>query len=133
MKKAVISSLFALSILSVAADFYYENGQKVEVSKLYEKRSVEQNASIKKVTYYKTSKGHKVGVLNEILVQCKTGINCKELLNKYDIASVTALSDTIFLVNIATDQNVFEISQKLYEDKDVELAHPNFVKEKKRR
>lgn len=133
MKKTVVSLLFTLSIASVAADFYYENGQKVEVTKLYEKRSLEQNSSIKNVTYYKTSKGHKIGVLNEILVQCKIGVNCKELLKKYDVSLVTTLSDTIFLVNIAKDKNVFEVSQELYEDNDVELAHPNFIKEKKRR
>lgn len=133
MIKSIFIPLIGLTAFGFATDFYYEGGQKIEVTKLYESRSFEHNDSIRSVEYYKTSRGHKVGVVNEILVQCKSNVNCEELLKKHDVLAVTALSDTIFLVSISEDKNVFEMSQGLYEDSGVEIAHPNFVKEKRRR
>jgi hypothetical protein len=128
MKKQIVLSLLALTIVGCANDFYYENGKKVEVTKLKEKRN---NRS--ETTYYKTSSGHKVGVTDEILVQCSASKDCEKVLEKYKLSAVSRLSDEIFLVKITKDKNIFEISQKLYEDANITSAHPNFLKTKKRR
>jgi len=133
MKKEIIMGLIGLSLLTEASDFYYENGKKVDVVKV-EKTNTQQKKSIgTEVEYYQTSKGHKVGVKNDILVECKENKDCKKVLSAYETLSVEALSDTIFMVTIAKDKNVFEFSQKLYTDKDITIAHPNFRKEKGRR
>lgn len=128
MKRAVILSLFALTVMGCASDFYYEKGQKVDVTQLKEQRDSKDS-----VTYYKTSTGHKVGVTNEILVQCKADVNCTDVLAKYETLSVSNLSETIFLVSVDQEKNVFEVSRTLYDDRDIEMAHPNFVKAKERR
>ena len=128
MKLKLLMPLLALTIAGCASNFYYEEGEKIEVIQLKEKRS-----SIDNVTYYKTSKGYKVGVNNEILLQCVEATDCKEILSKYALISITSLSDKILLVKVSEDENVFEMSQKLYEDKSIEFAHPNFIKVRKRR
>ncbi|MCH9741354.1 MAG: hypothetical protein K0U38_11040 [Epsilonproteobacteria bacterium] len=128
MRKTILLPILALTVVGCAGDFYYENDKKVEVTKVAEKRDNKSN-----VTYYKTSNGHKVGVTNEILVQCKADVDCTKVLSKYETLSVSNLSDTILLVTVATEKNVFEVSQTLYNDADIEVAHPNFIKEKVRR
>ena len=127
MKNKIIIPFLALTIVGYAGDFYYEHGKKVEVTKLSKKRA---NSS---VTYYKTSKGHKVGVKSDILVQCEEGIDCQSLLVAQKLEKVTRLTDKIFLVTIAKGKNVFEWSQKLYENEKIKIAHPNFIKTKRRR
>jgi len=133
MKKKIIMSLIGLSLLTEASDFYYENGKKVEVVKIEKSHKQQKKSSGTEVEYYKTSKGHKVGVKNDILVECQEDADCQEVLSAYETLSVEALSDTIFMVTIAKDKNVFEFSQKLYEDIKIKIAHPNFRKEKRRR
>lgn len=133
MIKSTSILLIGLTVTGCATNFYYENDQKVEVTQLHESRSYDGNNSKKSVDYYKTSTGHKVGVTNEILVQCKTNVDCKKVIKEYEPLSIVALSDSIFLVSITEDKNVFEMSQILYSHDEIKLAHPNFIKEKKRR
>ena len=129
MTKTIIIPLLGLTIVSSANDFYYENDKKIEVSKLIEKRDMK-NPNF---SFYKTSNGHEVGVNSEILVQCEEGVECQPLLVAQKLEKVTKLTDKIFLVTIATGENVFKWSQKLYENESIKIAHPNFLKRKKRR
>ena len=133
MKKKIMMSLIGLSLLTEASNFYYENGKKVDVVKIEKVNMQQKKSNAVEVEYYKTSKGHKVGVKNDILVECKENKDCKKVLSVYETLSVEVLSDTIFIVTIANDKNIFEFSQKLYTDKDIAIAHPNFRKEKGRR
>lgn len=128
MKIKLLMPLVALTMVGCASDFYYENGKKIELSKVKEKRENSND-----ISYYKNAEGRKLGVKNEILLQCVVAKGCKEVLAKYELDSVSALSDKIFLVKVSEDKNVFEMSQKLYEDEAIEIAHPNFIKTKKRR
>ena len=125
MKKIALIMLFAISLQ--AADFYYEYGKKVMIVKTYEGRDA------KGVKYYKNSLGKKIGVKDEIIVQCKEGISCRENLGKYPVGEVSRLSDRMLLVKVPKDENIFELSQKLYEDDSIAFAHPNFIKERSRR
>ena len=128
MIKRVFIPIFLLIVVGNATEFYYENGKKVEVTKLKEQRDKRDN-----VTYYKSSKGHKIGVKDDILVQCRADIDCTRVLSKYETISLLSLSDKIILVTISKDKNIFKFSQKLYEDEDIAIAHPNFIKVRKRR
>ena len=133
MKHKIFLSLVGLTLLGCASDFYYENGKKIELEKLEPtevQQKIAQNDTLK---YYKTVNGHKLAVKNDILVECKEKVNCREVLSFYPLVSIKALSERIFLVEVAKDKNVFEVSQKIYEDSDVKIAHPNFRKAKRRR
>jgi len=118
MKKEIILGLIALTFVANATDFYYENGKRVGDSN---------------ISYYKTSKGHKIGVKNDILVECKEEVDCKSVLSNYETLTISALTDTIFIVTIPKDKNIFEFSQNLYENLNIKIAHPNFRKIKRRR
>ena len=127
MKNKIVISLIAMSILVNADNFYYENGNIVEVSEMRQSRD---NNGIK---YYMSSKGNKIGIKNDLLVECVDDVNCSSILSKYDTTSIKNITDTIYLVTIDNSKNIFEFSQKLYLDNNIKIAHPNFRKEKKRR
>jgi len=133
MKKEIIIGLIGLTLIGNASDFYYENGKKIEVVEIEKSDSKQKKRSSSEVKYYKTAHGHKVGVKNDILVECNEGVNCENILSSYSLLSMSALSDTIFIVTIAKGENVFKFSQKLYSDAKIKLAHPNFRKNKRRR
>ncbi len=133
MKNKVLISLVGLTLLGCASDFYYDNGKKIKVTEIEATKVQEKKASDSKLKYYKTSKGHTVGVKNDILVECHEKVDCRKVLSTYEIVSLNPLSETIFIIKIANNKNVFEFSQKLYEDENVKIAHPNFRKEKRRR
>ena len=122
-------SIFFSIAASANTNYYYNNGKKIEVNKLQERRVV-QNES---VTYYQTAQGYKIGVSNEIIVKCSDGVNCIQLLQQKGFTDISSLSKELFLLKVDLNDDVFAISNTLHEDKNISFAHPNFLKEKKRR
>ncbi|SFV50616.1 hypothetical protein MNB_SV-6-1816 [hydrothermal vent metagenome] len=122
-----ISLLMVLALSLQAGDFYYEYGKKVMITKSYESRD---SSGIK---YYENSLGKKIGVKDEIIIKCVEGKSCQDALKRYNIISVSRLSPTMLLVKVPKDENIFTLSQKLYEDSSIEFAHPNFIKKRTRR
>jgi len=127
--KIILLILLGIFSISYANESYYKNGKLVELKSSYSSRSFD-SSSIK---YYKTLGGNKVGVKNQLLVQCREGINCLKLLNTFNLSNYSKISDKIFVVNITNSNNVFSVSRALFESKDVVFAHPNFIKAKRKR
>jgi hypothetical protein len=126
MKKINLLVLLSLSLYS--SDYYFEYGKKVELTKAKDYRS----EGVGGVDYYITQYGNRVGITNELIVKCEHS-NCTEILGKYNLTNITSLSDSLFLVKLENNENIFEISQKLYLDKNITFATPNFTKTKKMR
>ena len=80
-----------------------------------------------------TDHGHKVGVTNELIVQCESDVNCTEVLKNHSLKNISRLSKTLFLAEVNKGVNIFKVSQKLHDDKNILFAHPNFKKTIKRR
>jgi hypothetical protein len=129
MKRHIILIFIGLSLIACADDYYYEYGKKIKVTQTHQHRAVNNS----NINYYVTENGHKVGVTKEIIVQCEENIDCQATLNKYHLKKVSKLSDKLYVIKIQDDKNIFEFSQKLYNDSDIKLAHPNFIKNRKRR
>ncbi len=129
MKIELLLLLASLSITACASanDFYYEYGKKVQLTKLKEQRSNTQ------VTYYQTQNGHKVGVKDEIIVQCQENTNCLDTLTDYSLTNISKLSDEMYLIKLNDKSKLFKLSQKLHNEESIKFAHPNFLKEKKKR
>jgi len=125
MNKIILVLLFSLVIK--ADDFYYEYGKKVMIVKSLGSRD---NSGIK---YYENSLGKKIGVTDEIIFQFVDGNSSMDILKKYNITKIDKLSDKLYLIKVPKKQDIFELSQRLYEEKSIEFAHPNFIKERKRR
>ena len=139
--KIILLILLGLFSISYANESYYKNGKLVELQNIYSS-SEANDLSIKyykksfndlPIKYYKTVTGNKVGVTDQLLVQCSKSINCPELLDTFDLLNYSKLSDTIFIVTIENGDDIFSVSKSLFESKKVEFAHPNFIKEKRRR
>ena len=126
-----VISLILLGVLSTsyANESYYKNGKLIKLQNIYISRSINRSG----IDYYKTANGQKVGITDEILVQCKEGISCSKLLHDFNLKSYSKLTDRIFIVKIEDYDSIFDISRKLFESGNVEFAHPNFIKERQRR
>ena len=133
MKKQIIISLLGLSVLANGGDFYYNNGKKIELTELEVSQTIGHRVLNNRTKYYKTSTGKKIGVRDDILVECEKGKDCKEVLSRYETTDISQLSDSIYIVKISSDKNIFEFAQKLYSDSDIKVAHPNLRKTKSRR
>ncbi len=120
----IMSILFSL----YGGDYYYEYGKRVELFKVTQARAQNSN-----VTYYETASGSSVGLKNEVIFKCGVDIDCREVVAKYNFTSISKLSDTLYLVKLLNGEDVFEISQKLHKEKDIEFAQPNLVKKRYRR
>ena len=133
MKKQIIISLLGLTMLTNASEFYYANGEKVELTQIEVTETVGKRVLNSRTKYYKTATGKSVGVRNDILVECVSDKDCEKVLSKYETTDVSQLSDSIYIVKIALDKNIFAFAQKLYDDSDIKIAHPNLRKIKSRR
>jgi len=96
-------------------------------------RSVDNTSNDTGLEYFTTKHGQKIGITDEILIKCKDGIDCTELLSRFNLEGVSKITDTIFLVKISDTNDMFSLSRELFETGDVEFAHPNFVKERRLR
>lgn len=128
MKKITLSFLLISMPLLQASEFYYAYDKKVKLTEIKEKRN-----TTKGIKYYQTTQGKEVGVTDEIIVQCKETVNCLKLLESQGFSNVSKLSSILFLVKVAKDENIFTVSQKLYKQNEIVLAHPNFIKQRTRR
>ena len=118
-----------ISSISYANESYYKNGKLVELQNTHSKRSFSDSS----INYYKTVSGKKVGVTNQLLVQCKASVNCTELLYSFSLVNHAKLSDKIFVIKIENGDNIFSVSRALFESKKVEFSHPDFIKERRKR
>ncbi len=121
--------LFCFTLSGFSNDFYYNNGKKVEVYKLNKNRVINN----KNIKYYQTKLGEKIGVSNDILVKCHDNINCKEYLKRFNFIVIKNITDTIFLITISDDQDIFKQSVILYDDNNIKFAHPNLLKKRRKR
>ena len=128
MKLALLIFLGIFSISS-ANESYYKNGQLVELQNTYSSKSYKSSS----INYYKTTAGKKIGVTDQLLVQCKASVDCPKLLDTFNLLNYSKLSDKIFIVKITNGDNVFSVSRALFESQKVEFAHPNFIKERRKR
>jgi hypothetical protein len=123
----LLISIVLLSFTACADSYYYEYDKKVQLTKL------PQNDLHNHITYYQTPSGERVGVPQEIIVQCNPHIDCKERLSHYPIKKIEKLSDNLLLLKVANSIDILKLSQKLYHDRDIKFAHPNFIKSRKKR
>lgn len=114
--------------LTLFADdvYYYEYGKKVQLTKLKENRS-------SNVVYYENSAGQKIGVKNQVLVKCESNDKCKKIFDKYNLTEIENLTSSIVLIKLKQNEDPFELSQKLYLEDGISIAHPNFVKKRHKR
>ena len=126
----IIMILFVSFVLS--DQFYYDRGKKIYLKVVNESQS---NIRLLQdtTTYYTNSAGIKLGVDDTLIITLKNNKSIESLLDKYNLVLIQALSNTIYLVQVKDNAKIFEISNKLYHEINVQSAIPNFTKKIKLR
>ncbi len=123
LTKLLIISVFLATFSNASTLYYYEQGIKVDVTKL---ETYTQN------DYYKNSKNQKLGVNNTIIVKFLNAIDISNIESKYDVSLDKMLSNNTYVFDVHAN-NVFDTSSKIYEEENVEFSNPNFIKQRRRR
>lgn len=119
----LIIMTFFTTLSNASALYYYEEGVKVDVTKL---------DTYTQYDYYQNSNNQKVGVNNTIIVKFSSNIDVSDIESKYDVSLDKILSNNVYVFDVNSN-NVFTTSSKIYEDENVEFSNPNFIKQRRRR
>lgn len=122
--KYIIVTLVALSTIGCAnSTYYYQNGKKQKLE------PIKQNArSIQTHDYYKTPNGTEVGVNDTILVKFYNTSNLFEYAKELNFNIIEEIAPKLFKIQVANRSLTTQVANTLYEKKDVEFAHPNFLR-----
>jgi len=129
MKKNIIF-LTVLCFANASDDFYYQNHKKVfltpiETAQKFQK--IDSNQT-KKINYYKTDKGHTVGISKELIVKVEKEKALDSLVEKYQLIFKKKLAQKLYLVELNSTEKTLDICNKLYQENSVSYTHPNFLK-----
>lgn len=129
--KYIFLLLFTTSIFS--SQIYYEYGEKVQLVPHTLKKSESLTKGNNSIKYYKKSNSQIVGVDNTIIAKCIDKSECERIILKYSSLKFEIISKNIYLIYLKNQEEIFDISVKLYEEGCFLYVHPNFYKEKRLR
>ncbi len=116
------------SIFLINAEYYYEKGKKVELVKLDQSRS----SSGSTITNYRTSAGRIFSLQNQIIVKSEKK-NIETILNKYPVQVADTSVSGFILLTLKDGEDLFSIVRQLSEESFIEMAQPDFKRERRSR
>lgn len=126
MKKIIV----LLPILLFSNDlYYYNNGKKVQLTPTYNQTTQRGDGT----SYYENEYGMKVGVNNQVLAKLKPTTLVIDIEQKYNVIFVKKLTRTIYVFETLSAEESINFSSSLVENAEAEFAHPDFIREIKRR
>ncbi len=130
---------YFLIVLSVSSLFssstYYEYGKKVELTPYIQNKSIQLNKQDRNISlrYYKNQNDRVVGVDNTIIAKCLQQNDCISVINKYTNLRYKIISKDTYIISVDNQEEVFDMSVKLYEEGCFKYAHPNFYRQRELR
>lgn len=121
--------LISLNFSLLANSFYFEFDKKVEIVPKISTKTLNND----EIQEYTTTEGKTIKFKNEILVECNENSDCTDDFQELNIESFNKISHRFFLIKLNSKQDIFEYCQKLYNKEDIKSAHPNYLKERKKR
>ena len=121
--------LISLNFSLLANSFYFEFDKKVEIVPKISTKTLNND----EIQEYTTTEGKTIKFKNEILVECNENSDCTDDFEELNIESFNKISHRFFLIKLNSNQYIFEYCQKLYNKEDIKSAHPNYLKERKKR
>lgn len=109
------------------AEYYYENGKKIELVKVSESRNIN-GESLKT---YKTQFGREVIVQDKIILQMNDGFSLNEIIKKFPVEIADTTISKIKLLAVKPGNDIFKVARDLYEDSSVKFAHPDLIRERR--
>jgi len=128
MKQTIVISSI-LFFANASDNFYYQKDKKVLLTSIKSTQlRTFQKINSTQIDYYKTEKGHTVGISKEFIVKIKEEKALEDLLKKYSIVVKKRLAKNLYLMETNSTQETLDVSNQLYHDVNVSYAHPNFIK-----
>jgi len=131
-----ISPLLFISVANAQDNYFYQNNKKVTLTPAPPlTRSLISTSQEKTVNYYHTDQGYQVGVYNKLLVKFKPSDDLDPylLLSPYDIEIDKQLGELLYLLIVPSNDLAIDIANRLSEQDFIEYAHPDFIKQLRRR
>lgn len=130
MKKALfITTLFSFSSFLLANDFYYEFDKKIYIKDKIINKEFSSTKNDTSIQEYTTTDGKTIKFRNEIVAQCNN-ITCKKDIENLGVEKVIEISKGFYFIKLDKNKNIFEYSRLIQELDSVNIAHPNFIKER---
>lgn len=70
---------------------------------------------------------------NEVLVKCVDTMECEKVLAPYNFKKNSKLTNEIHLIQLDSTKDAKDVAKTLEENEEIEYAHPNYIRSKKRR
>lgn len=126
--KYFLLGVVVLSTVGCANTYYYQGGKKQELEPV---KKI--NRTTDTYDFYKTKSGAKVGVSDTMLVKFRNTANLEFYVKKYNLTILEELIPNLFEIQVANKSMTIDIANELYEQEDIEYAHPNFLQEVQKR
>ena len=129
MKSIILSLSLLFTFLYSSDNYFYQNGKKVYITpvKQIKSFSLKYVSTPSNITYFTTPQNKTLGVSDEILI--KTTANIDNLLIKYSLTLMKQLTINLYLVKVNNKTTLLDTANRLYEDKSIQYAHPNFIRQ----
>jgi len=126
--KKIIPIITILLFANASDNFYYQKDKKITLSPIKTIQKLQKKDFNQTINYYKKENGQIVGVTQEIIIKLKEKKAINNLIEKYPITVKEKLTNRLYVVEINSIKEIFNISQQLYRDTNVSYVHPNFIK-----
>ena len=126
--KKIIPIITILLFANASDNFYYQEDKKITLTPIKTTQKLQKKDFNQTINYYKKENGQIVGVTQEIIIKLKEKKAINNLIEKYPITVKEKLTNRLYVVEINSIKEIFNISQQLYRDTNVSYVHPNFIK-----
>lgn len=124
MIKNLVSIAFLMQGCYGNEMYYYKKDSKIKLEKNYD-NITRTNSNM---DYYTNEQGVKLAVTNKILVKLKENTNIENILAKYQLSFEKKLGKNLYLLSTQNKSQTLKKANALHEDKNIEYAHPDFIK-----
>lgn len=127
--KTVTIMLILFTQVGCASDSYYYNNSK----KIHLELKPSHIRSNQTTDYYQNERGIVLGVTNKLILKLKNSKNLENYLQEYNLIMEKSLGENLYLLKVSNKHLTIETSNRLTEKEDVEYAHPDFIKRKRKK
>ncbi len=128
MKIIVVILLLLLNVFA-HDNYYYKNDKKVTIEVFSPQSRVNSNG----LKYYKNQNGITIGISNKLIIKFKSLENIDIYKDRFDLLIVKKLSTYLYLLKTRDKNLTIDTANRLNEMDDIEFAHPDFVKKRRKR
>lgn len=127
MQKLLLCLL--MLVMFINAEYYFEKGKRVELVKIDKSRSIDGRVE----TRYRNAAGRLIILQDKIIVKFKNEFDVESLISKYAVTIADSSVSNFLLLQVKEGADIFKISRELSKESFVDIAHPDFKRERRSR